>query len=166
MKTMNLIDIGRVVRQRRLQLGLSQARLARLAGLSRQTLVGLERGSLDELGMGRIGRLLAVLGLQTTVSVPAVRAGQRGLLMAARNSSVSYGQELSAQDLADVLSTAQVPAPYRPHIMHLLDETPVPVVVMAVDEAAAQSRQPVRKIWANVATLAHELSVHRRQLWA
>lgn len=39
---MNLIDIGKAVRTRREQLGLSQGQLAHLSGLSRQTVVGLE----------------------------------------------------------------------------------------------------------------------------
>ena len=49
---------------------------------------------------------------------------------------------------------------------HLLDEAPVPTVVMAVEEAAAQAHLPPRKVWRNVARLAQSLSVHRRALWA
>lgn len=44
---MNLIDIGRVVGARRAELGLTQAQLAHLSGLSRQTVVGLEKGTLS-----------------------------------------------------------------------------------------------------------------------
>lgn len=63
---MNLIDIGRVVGARRAELGLTQAQLARLSGLSRQTLVGLENGTLSDLGVNRVGQVLAVLGLDST----------------------------------------------------------------------------------------------------
>ena len=44
---MNLHDIGDAVRARRVELGMSQAQLAHLSGLSRQTLVGLENGTPD-----------------------------------------------------------------------------------------------------------------------
>lgn len=41
---MNLVDIGHAVESaRRVELGLTQAQLAHMSGLSRQTLVGLEK---------------------------------------------------------------------------------------------------------------------------
>lgn len=43
---MDLQAIGRLIQARRLTLGLSQQRLARLAGLSRATINQLENGSL------------------------------------------------------------------------------------------------------------------------
>lgn len=43
----NLIDLGRCVRSRRAELGLSQPQLAHLSGVSCQTLVGLENGTLS-----------------------------------------------------------------------------------------------------------------------
>ncbi len=43
-------------------LGLTQAKLALLSGLSRQTPVGLEAGALSDLGFNGVAQLLAVLG--------------------------------------------------------------------------------------------------------
>ena len=60
---MNLIDIGHAVGARRVELGLTQAQLARLSGLARQALVRLEDGTLSDLGVDRVGQVLAVLGL-------------------------------------------------------------------------------------------------------
>ncbi|MDP9917504.1 hypothetical protein J2W24_003155 [Variovorax boronicumulans] len=48
----------------------------------------------------------------------------------------------------------------------MLDEAPVPIVVMAVEEAASRAHLPPRQFWRNVAKLAESLSVHRRALWA
>lgn len=62
---MNLIEIGHVVGARRAELGLTQAQLAHLSGLSRQTLVGLENGTLSDLGVNRVGQVMAVLGLDS-----------------------------------------------------------------------------------------------------
>ncbi|MGS0758087.1 helix-turn-helix transcriptional regulator, partial [Roseateles sp. GG27B] len=47
---MNLAEIGHLLRARRTALGLSQARLAAMSGLSRATIIQLESGSLVDLG--------------------------------------------------------------------------------------------------------------------
>ena len=142
---MNLIDIGTAVRARREELGLSQGQLAHLSGLSRQTLVGLENGSLNDLGVNRAGQVLAVLGLDAPVPTTENRRKKHGLRMAARNANVSYARELRPDVLARMLVSGDVPAPYAPHLTHLLDEAPLPMVVMAVEEAAAEARVPPRK---------------------
>ncbi|MFT3816858.1 MAG: helix-turn-helix domain-containing protein [Rubrivivax sp.] len=163
---MNLIDIGHAVRVRRTELGLSQAQLAQLSGLSRQTLVDLENGSLSDLGVNRVGQVMAVLGLDTPVPDTFARRKKRGLWMAAKNASVSYSQELAPEALGQALASGDVPPPFAPHLTHLLDEAPVPMVVMAVEEAASRAHLSPRQVWRNVAKLAESLSVHRRTLWA
>jgi transcriptional regulator with XRE-family HTH domain len=42
--------VGNLIRKRREALGLSQSRLARLSGLSREKLVGLKAGALSDPG--------------------------------------------------------------------------------------------------------------------
>lgn len=163
---MNLTDIGSVVRARREELGLSQGQLAHLSGLSRQTLVGLENGGLNDLGVNRAGQVLAVLGLDAPAPTTESRRKMRGLRMAARNANVSYAQELQPDALARMLVSGEVPAAYAPHVTHLLDETPLPIVVMAVEEAAADARVPPRMVWRNVARLARTLCAHRRVIWS
>lgn len=163
---MNLIDIGRVVGARRAELGLTQAQLAHLSGLSRQTLVGLENGTLSDLGVNRVGQVMAVLGLDSAKPDIQARRKKRGLWMAAKTASVSYSRELAPETLEQALASGEVPPAFAPHLTHLLDEAPVPTVVMAVEEAAAQAHLPPRKVWRNVARLAQSLSVHRRALWA
>ena len=162
---MNLNDIGQAVHNRRKALGLSQGQLAHLSGLSRQTLVGLENGSLNDLGINRAARVLSVLGLDMPSPTTLARQKKRGLWMAARNASVSYANELEPEMLGAVLATGEVPASYAAHLAHLLDEAPVPIMVMAVEEAAASAHVPPRAIWRNVTKLAQSLSVHRRELW-
>ncbi|HVR54937.1 MAG: transcriptional regulator [Variovorax paradoxus] len=163
---MQLTDFGDAVRARRTALGLSQAQLAQLSGLSRQTLVGLENGTLNDLGVNRVGQVLAVLGLDSPAPDTLARRKKRGLWMAAKTASVSYARELAPETLGEVLASGEVPAPFVPHLAHLLDEAPVATVVMAVEEAASRGHLPPRQIWRNVARLAETLSVHRRALWA
>lgn len=57
-----LIDLktaGQQIRHTRQQLGISQAELARLADVSRATIVGLENGSIKEIGVNRLNRIVA-----------------------------------------------------------------------------------------------------------
>lgn len=162
---MNLVDIGHAVRARRAELGLSQAQLAHLSGLSRQTLVGLENGALNDLGVNRVGQVLAVLGLDSPRPDTQARRQKRGLWMAAKTASVSLARELTPETLEQALASGEVPPPFAPHLSHLLDEAPVPIVVMAVEEAASRAHLPARKIWRNVAKLAGSLSLHRATLW-
>lgn len=163
--TMNLIDIGKAVRARREELGLSQLQLAHLSGLSRQTVVGLEGGTLSDLGVNRVGQLLSVLGLDVSAPSTMNRQRKQGLRMAARTANVSYAQELSAEGLAHVLISGEVPAAYIAHMAHLLDEAPPSIMVMAVEEAASGAEVPPRSVWRNVARMAGKLSAHRRDLW-
>lgn len=159
-------ELGTIIRERREALGLTQSRLAQLSGLSRQTLVGLEAGALSVLGFNRVAQVLAVLGLDLDPPSQAARARKRGLWMAAKNASVSYVQEVPPDTLGQALVSGSVPKGYAAHLTHLLDEAPVPLVVMAVEEAAAKEGVAARAVWRNVAKLAKSLGVHRQGLWA
>lgn len=64
---LDLISIGKRIAERRKTLRLSQAELARKAGLSRATLEALENERAGELGFTKITKLLTVLGLELTL---------------------------------------------------------------------------------------------------
>ncbi|KFX63928.1 transcriptional regulator [Burkholderia sp. K24] len=162
---MDIVTLGKHVRERRETLGLTQVRLAKLAGLSRQTVQGLEAGTLKDLGFERIGRLLDVLGLSFDTLSLAARLRKRGLWMAAKTSSVSYAGDLTEDMLEQALATGRVPAGYEAHIGHLLDEAPVSLVIMAVEEAATREHTTPTDIWRNVTTLAQTHSDSRRAFW-
>ena len=72
---MNLREIGLKVGQRRTDLGLSQARLAKLCGLSRSTIHHLEKGSLNDLGAAAGNDLTLCAG--DLVNLGVVRPGQK-----------------------------------------------------------------------------------------
>ncbi len=82
---------------------------------------------------------MAVLGLDSPKLDTQARRKKRGLWMAAKTASVSYAQELAPETLEQALASGEVPASFAPHLTHLLDEAPVPVVVMAVEEAASHT---------------------------
>jgi len=53
--------LGRWIRESRVRAGMTQAQLARLAGMHQSTLSRLERGRLDGLRLHRLAALIAVL---------------------------------------------------------------------------------------------------------
>ena len=162
---MDIRTVGKEVRERREAIGLSQNRLANLALLSRQTVQRLEAGTIKDLSFQRVVSLLAVLGLSfDNISLDA-RKKKRGLWMAAKTSSVSYIGDLTENMLRQILATGETPIGYEAHIGHLLDEAPVSIVVMAVEETARQEHRPPADIWLNVAKLAKRHSDERKELW-
>jgi len=162
---MDIRTVGRAIRARREAIGLTQERLAKLARLSRQTVQRLESGTIKDLSFQRVSTILDVLGLSFDMPSLTARQKKSGLWMAAKNSSVSYRGILSEEMLEQALATGEAPAGFEAHIGHLLDETPLELVVMAVEEAAEREHRAPTAIWSNVSLLAKKLSDRRRELW-
>ena len=96
-----------------------------MSGLSRQTLVGLENGSLSDLGFNRVAQVMAILGLDVTPPAKDAREKKRGLWMAAKTASVSYASELEPDTLGHALASGDAPHSFVAHLAHLLDEAPL-----------------------------------------
>jgi hypothetical protein len=64
------------------------------------------------------------------------------------------------------LAGGQVPAGCASNLLHFLDEAPLQVVVMAIEETAQRETVEPAKIWSNVAKLARQLGAVRSALWA
>jgi transcriptional regulator with XRE-family HTH domain len=64
---LDLTFIGQQIAESRKKLKLSQAALARKAGISRATLEALENGRAGELGFSKLTKLLAAIGLELTL---------------------------------------------------------------------------------------------------
>ena len=62
-----LHELGQAVQERRTRMGMTQASLAALSGLSRQTISQLESGSIGDLSLQRAQKLADVLGLALQV---------------------------------------------------------------------------------------------------
>ncbi|MFC7518455.1 helix-turn-helix transcriptional regulator [Herbaspirillum sp. GCM10030257] len=158
---MQLAEIGRRIGERRTALQLTQAQLARLAGLSRLTINQLEAGKLKDLGAAKLISLLHLLGL--SLDLQDARP-HRGLLKASISASVSYQHEMTPAQLAEVLTSGELPDELEAPVATLLDETPLSVVVQAVEEAAATRDVPPRQIWKHLAVWSRNLHLYR-QVW-
>jgi hypothetical protein len=79
---------------------------------------------------------------------------------------VSYVQEVPPDTRGHALISGNVPKGYAAHLTHLLDEAPVALVVMAVEDAAASEGVAPKAVWRNVSKLARSPGIHRKGLWA
>ena len=161
----DLATLGAAVRTRRESLGLTQERLATLADLSRVTINELENGLITDLGMSKVMRLTDILGFSLGMRPKrsvADKPARRGLMIAARTASVSYRHELPPIALAEAVRSGKIPQEYRAHFATLLDESPIPIMVRAVEESFATDVP--RSAWRHIAKWAREFK-STRNVW-
>ena len=103
---MRLREIGNRIRSERRTKGLTQARLAEEAGLSRATLNGLEKGTVRELGFHKLDAILGILGLQLAPTRAGKGTGPPSVLMKRMARRYVWWQppELSIQDPRRVIA--------------------------------------------------------------
>lgn len=155
---MNLAQIGSEIHDKRIQAGLLQEQLAKFAGLSRVTINQLENGTLKDLGYTKLKAVMDIVGIDMETVQPS--GLKSALAIAARSISTSYRDVVTPEMLLLMLRSGQAPEQYQPHLMALLDETPLPVVVKAVIEAATPD-VPARKIMKNLSLWAEQWQVCR-----
>lgn len=155
---MNLTQIGGAIHSKRVEAGLLQEQVAKFAGLSRVTINQLENGTLKDLGYTKLKAVMDVLGLDMeTVQSSGLKSA---LAVAARSISTSYRDVMTPEMLSMILRSGTAPDQFQPHLMALLDETPLPVVVKAVAEAAT-SDVPAKKIMKHLSLWAKQWKVCR-----
>jgi transcriptional regulator with XRE-family HTH domain len=155
---MNLAQIGGAIHGKRIEAGLLQEHVAKLAGLSRVTINQLENGTLNDLGYTKLKAVMDVLGLDMETVQPSQL--KSALAIAARSISTSYRDVITPDMLSSMLRSGQAPEQFQPHLMALLDETPLPVVVKAIAEAATPD-VPAKKIMKHLGLWAKQWKVCR-----
>lgn len=160
---MDLKDLGKLVQLRRDALGLSQQRLARLAGLSRATINQLENGSLVDLGAAKLLALMQLLGIE--LNATALRAKPNALALLSQTASVSYRRVMQADELATALVGGELPEAITPHVATLLDEAPLTLILASIEQVAKRSDTPPKILWKHLMRWAHELQ-SPRPAWA
>lgn len=102
-----------------------------------------------------------VLGLDMETVQPS--GLKNALEVAARSISTSYRDVMTPDMLLRILRSGHAPEQFQPHLMALLDETPLPVVVKAVAEAATPE-VPAEKIMEHLSAWAKQWKVRRAVL--
>lgn len=119
---MRLQEIGYAIRRARVARGMTQAKLAKMAGLSRVTLNRLERGNFPDLGVRKLQALLENAGLTLAVqSAPRTRRSDF-IRLASTTASVSFKEPLTEAELILALLSGKVPRGKKPHLRLLFEE--------------------------------------------
>jgi HTH-type transcriptional regulator/antitoxin HipB len=113
-------ELGLRIRDRRLHLGWSQAELAERIGMTRQWVIGLEKGSAG-VALGTVLRTLVELGLVLDVREPYQYAGSSGVMTARERIPVdqirrfvdSVGARDYVSERASDAGSVREPAPGR-----------------------------------------------------
>jgi transcriptional regulator with XRE-family HTH domain len=166
-KRLSPLEIGKVVHARRAALGLSQARLALLSGLTRATISRLECGALKELEIGLDdAKLMALLDLvEKRLIDGATKGPHHALQTLCQTASVSYKTVIDAATLAKALVDGQLPASITPQVATLLDEAPLSLIVAAVEQVASQAQVSPKLLWKHLIVWAQALQ-SIREAWA
>ena len=151
---MRLQELGYRIRRARQARGLTQARLAAQAGLSRTTLNQLENGLSRDLGVKKVQSILDYLGLELSLQ-EASSPSQNFVRMAITTVNISFKSLLTEDELVRALLTGKVPPSRRPHFRVLLDEAP-PALVKGLISETARWTKPGR-IEKNLAKIARDL---------
>ena len=159
---MKLSDIGLLIHTRRVALGLSQARLAVMSGLSRATINQLENGVLIDLGAAKLIAVMDIVGL--SLEVGARTRPVQALAFVSQTASVSYKTTLDPVQFADALARGVLPAHMTPHVATMLDEAPLALIVAAVEEVAAKTHSAPKVLWKHLVAWAHALQ-SPREVW-
>lgn len=158
-------ELGHALRTRRSEMGLSQAQVAALSGLSRQTVNQIETCAAPNLGLTKAERLAAVLGLALHVDAGRPRANKsarmKPLSRAAATASVSYETRLQALVLKRILASGKATEQYLPHLHSFLDEAPVSLLGAVAEQLHEEERISREEVWKNYRTLARQVQSHR-----
>lgn len=163
-------ELGTAVHARRSEMGLTQARLAALSGLARQTVNQLENGSVVDLSLNRAGKLAAVLGL--SLHVQGHDVGKRGraagrmsaLNRASRTASTSFREVIQPSRLRKILLEASVSEADAPYLHALLDEAPISLLASVCEQLHDQSGLARQQVWQHLRQLARQV-MSKRDIW-
>lgn len=107
--------------------------------------------------------IVRVLGLDISTLQPL--APRPWLDMAARTASVSYRGWLSSDMLSAMLAEGHVVPGWLPHLGHLLDEAPLSLLILAIEQLADQQHLSFATLWRNLGQLAQACQSHRLAGW-
>lgn len=163
-----LQELSTLVKRHRTEMGLSQERLAELAGLSRATINELESGKIGNLSLTRAERLANTLGLGLGVTGsrrPKEERSRSALEAAVASANVSYAEPFPAEALKRTLVTGVMPPKYMPHLRAVLDEAPLSVLSAVAAELEEDDGPPRKATWQRMRQLAAGLAC-TRGIWS
>lgn len=164
-KHVSIHELGKVIRSRRTALGLTQADLARRAGLSRNTLNRLENGLFPDLGLKKAAAILEQLDMELDIKPKARKPAEPDYIgMAAQSASVSFKAQLSPDELVHALLSGNAPKGKKAHLIALLEEATPSLFAGLLGKVEPYA--PPGKVQKNVQKLAQQVGLIKRgEVW-
>jgi len=153
-------EIGQAIRSARKARNLTQAKLAKTVGLSRETLNLLESGLVRDLGIRKVFAVLEALGLDLTIEPVGRPRKPDYLRMACTSASVSFKTTLTENELVHAIVTGKVPKGKAAHFRVLFDEAPLSLLTGLVEEAAKWTKPG--KLTTNLEKLVNDSGASRK----
>lgn len=147
---MDIITIGSIIKQERTACGLSQRALAEAAHISRVTLVNLENGKVGDIGAVKLAQIAEHVGL----ALFSTKQQPDFLNRLVNNINTSYKTPMTLPELECLLLDGHIAAGHEGQVLHLLDESPTPLIIGAVKQLAHQRHISAKRIWKTLAGIA------------
>jgi transcriptional regulator with XRE-family HTH domain len=158
-------EVGSAVRRGRIARGWTQERLAKAAGLSRNTLNRLENGLFPDLGVKKAQAILEQLDMKLVVEPMKAKAKQPDFVaMACASASVSFKETLTPDELVHALLSGKPPPGKEAHLIALIEEAPGSLLSGLVAQVSKWTK--TGKVEKNLQKLAAQLGVTvRSDVW-
>ena len=159
---MNIVDIGRKVKEKRELLNLSQAKLASLSQISRITINALENAQLKEIG---VTKLLSIMkSLDMTIDFKHNNEPNKTLIQVTNSANVSYKHTLTPTIFKNALVKARMPKKYIGNMTYFFDEAPESIVNKTIQAVATLKKIEPIIIRNNARKIAREIKSPRK-IW-
>lgn len=113
--------------------------LALAAGVGRSTIAALESGAIQEIGIGKVGRICTALGLALEIREPVLEAP----LMEHRHLTERAGRALTKAAIADVIARGEIEA-WRGLVKAIRDDDTDRIARRVREVAQAMSKEDAR----------------------
>ena len=155
---MYLIELGRQLRSLRKAASLTQAQLAQMAGVARETVSRIENGTYNDLGIKKVATLLDLVGAELTVTPRGKRWAPDYVKRAVSTANVSLRDRLHADELIQAIITGTVPPGKAAHLQAIEADLSAENRAALIDQVAAMAGDQ-----AKVQAGARRLSDHLTQ---
>jgi transcriptional regulator with XRE-family HTH domain len=159
---MDIIQIGRNVKEKRESIKLTQAQLASLSKVSRMTINALENGHLKEIGITKLLSIIELLDM--TLDFKDRPSSKDTLMQLTQSANVSYKEQLTPTIFKNALMTANMPKKYIGNMMYFFDEAPESVVNKTIHAIATLQKVNHSMIKNNAKKIAQEIK-SPRAMW-
>jgi transcriptional regulator with XRE-family HTH domain len=154
------------VKQRRSEIGITQATLVKISGLSRATVCDIEKCDIKDLSLGRAERLSRAIGLTLSIGNPhcGPEAEDSALARAAMFASKNQRKSIDVDFLKRVFTSDVYLGEYDNYLRRLLAIAEVALLAEVVESLHLDTGIERSLVWQRMRALAMKLGV-QRPIW-